>query len=53
MQTTVEVDTELTNGTTNTFDLIIKDHAVSEIIQMEYVSFADGGPLMRPVNPPR
>ena len=53
MQTTVEVETELPDGTINTFDLIIKDHLVSEVIKMEYVSLADGGPLMRPVSPPK
>lgn len=36
----------------NNFEVEITDELVSEEIIMEYISPSDGGPLMRPKNPP-
>ena len=37
----------------NIFDVDVADPAISQDVVMEYVSPADGGPLMRPKTPPR
>ena len=37
----------------NEFDLIVANDEVSQTFEIEYISEADGGPLMRPKTPPR
>lgn len=53
---TVEIVTVLTldDGTVvkNNGKVEIDDEQVSQLITIEYASYSDGGPLMRPNNPP-
>lgn len=52
----VEIKTILTldDGTVKEQNGVIEleDENVSKVIELEYVSPADGGPIMRPNNPP-
>ncbi len=56
MSKTVEVQTKIpmtVQNVKNVFDLIVTDELVSQTFEIEYISEADGGPLMRPKTPPR
>jgi len=49
----VDLKTDLPNGANQTIVLDVVDPNVSQKFGLEYVSQADGGPLMRPTNPPK
>ena len=49
----VKLKTDLPNGANQTIELEVINPNVSQKFGLEYVSPADGGPLMRPTNPPK
>ena len=55
MSKTIKVKTKIPvsgGNVENEFDIRITDESTTQDVVMVYVSQADGGPLMRPKNPP-
>ena len=49
----VKIEATFPDGKINIFDIEIKDSGNSEVVKIDYIGAKDGGPLMRPSNPPK
>ena len=57
MSITIEVKTKIPDGNNppieNTFNVVVPNELLLTVVELEYVPASQGGPLMRPKNPPR